>query len=326
MKKLITLILLFTITLFYSIPTQAALTAPALFDYSFVYDATDGEFQFKDGTNSYTPEFTRTANGIYFNYEYIGDGDGLLPFEITLSFNRSNTSWTLGTIGYIATDTKIGSNNLVGTITKKTFVGINNIESDFLLYYDMSSTSAANRGFNYKNNNENVINFSLSRFILVNDVFNVLYLNAYNNFFLESSSTGGDLYIDSIYFKNLGTSNAFTAGEQSTTAYENGFTAGFGDGYQQGVQEDNAYALGYARGLLEGSDMETGSSLLILIVALIGFILMIIGFITKRGIFNLLSTGAFIVLGGLLVEFVGFIIIAIGLVLINIYYAFFGNI
>jgi hypothetical protein len=72
--------------------------------------------------------------------------------------------------------------------------------------------------------------------------------------------------------------------------------------------------------------METGSSLLILIVALIGFVMMIFGFTTKRGIFNLLSVAAFVVLGTLLVEFVGFIIITIGLVIINIYYAFFGDI
>jgi hypothetical protein len=121
----------------------------------------------------------------------------------------------------------------------------------------------------------------------------------------------------------------FTDGELSSEAYANGFTSGYelgyGDGYTDAVEEDNAYALGFAKGLLEGTDMETGSSLLILIVALIGFVMMIFGFTTKRGIFNLLSVGAFVVLGGLLVQFVGFVIIAIGLVLINIYYAFFGD-
>jgi hypothetical protein len=122
----------------------------------------------------------------------------------------------------------------------------------------------------------------------------------------------------------------FTDGELSSEAYANGFTAGYevgyGDGYTDAVEEDNAYALGFAKGLLEGGDMETGSSLLILIVALIGFVMMIFGFTTKRGIFNLLSVAAFVVLGTLLVEFVGFIIITIGLVIINIYYAFFGDI
>jgi len=122
--------------------------------------------------------------------------------------------------------------------------------------------------------------------------------------------------------------NSFIQGfnDGFTDGYTDGFNDGYDDGFDDGVASDTSFAVGYALGLSQGADMETGSSLLILIVALIGFILMIIGFITKRGIFNLLSTGAFIVLGGLLVEFVGFIIIAIGLVLINIYYAFFGNI
>jgi hypothetical protein len=325
MKKLITLLLLFTITLFYSIPTQGALTPPALFDYSFVYDATDGEFQFKDGTNYYTPEFTRTVDGLFFNYEYIGDANGLLPFEVNLRFNRSNTSWTLGTTGYIATDTKIGSDATVGSIASKVFLKFfNNTNNDYYLLMDGSSNTTAVIGIDLKINNNFIITQEGSSYSTA--FYLRMFINSNTDFEKAYRATTATRYFDGFYLQDLGISGAYQAGEQSTTAYQNGFTAGFGDGYQQGVQEDNAYALGYARGLLEGSDMETGSSLLILIVALIGFILMIIGFITKRGIFNLLSTGAFIVLGGLLVEFVGFIIIAIGLVLINIYYAFFGNV
>jgi hypothetical protein len=63
----------------------------------------------------------------------------------------------------------------------------------------------------------------------------------------------------------------------------------------------------------------------ILIFTLIGFTLMIFGFASRRRIFNLLSIGAFIVLGFLLIEFVGFIIILFGLVFINVYYTFFGE-
>jgi hypothetical protein len=324
MKKILTLLLLFAITLFYSIPTHAALTPPSSYDYSFEYDATDGEFQFKDGTNYYTPEFTRTADGIFFNYEYIGDANGLLPFEITLIFNRSNTSWTLGTTGYIATDTIIGADNSVGSVVKYVIKTNNTSNNDFIQYIDTSSSSGALAAF-FNIENGTVIS-PTGFYALSITVLNPFYLSSKITTQISIAAANPARYLDALYWKDLGISAAYTAGEQSTTAYQNGFTDGFGDGYQQGVQEDNAYALGYARGLLEGSDMETGTSILILIVALIGFILMIIGFITKRGIFNLLSTGAFIVLGGLLVEFVGFIIIAIGLVLINIYYAFFGNV
>jgi len=328
MKKLITLLLLFTITLFYSIPTQAALTPPALFDYSFVYDSTDGEFQFKDGTNSYTPEFTRTASGIYFNYIYIGDGNGLLPFEVSLTFNRSNTSWTLGTTGYIATDTKIGSDTTVGSPDNKTDFTFNNqIEKNYQILLDISS-SGSFPSFIFTSNTTNryITNNSTNFFTINNNNIYVNFISNSNSLLrLARSNTSAAMYLDSLYLIDLGISPAYTAGEASTTAYQNGYQVGFGEGYLDGVSEDNAYALGYARGLLEGGDMETGSSLLILIVALIGFVMMIFGFTTKRGIFNLLSVGAFVVLGTLLVQFVGFVIIAIGLVLINIYYAFFGD-
>jgi hypothetical protein len=64
----------------------------------------------------------------------------------------------------------------------------------------------------------------------------------------------------------------------------------------------------------------------ILIFTLIGFTLMIFGFASKRRIFNLLSVGAFVVLGVLLAEFAGFLIIVFGLVVLNLYYTFLGDI
>jgi hypothetical protein len=63
----------------------------------------------------------------------------------------------------------------------------------------------------------------------------------------------------------------------------------------------------------------------ILIFTIIGFTLMIFGFASKRRIFNLLAVGAFVVLGFLLIEFVGFIIILFGLIFVNVYYTFFGE-
>lgn len=64
---------------------------------------------------------------------------------------------------------------------------------------------------------------------------------------------------------------------------------------------------------------------LILTFTLIAFTLMIFGFISNRRIFNLLSIGAFVVLGVFLIEFIGFIIILFGLIFINVYYTFFGE-
>jgi hypothetical protein len=157
----------------------------------------------------------------------------------------------------------------------------------------------------------------------------------FDNFYVVNLKTLG---IDTLpketldhYYRIWESNNAYIEGYDDgyTDGYNDGYTDGFNDGYDEGfddgVASDTSYAVGYALGLSEGEDMETGSSLLILIVALIGFVMMIFGFTTKRGIFNLLSVAAFVVLGGLLIEFVGFIIITFGLVLINIYYAFFGE-
>ncbi|MEX0595462.1 MAG: hypothetical protein WD512_03100, partial [Candidatus Paceibacterota bacterium] len=311
MKKLYLLLIMLGLFALPGITTQAALTPPSLFDYSFAYNATDGEFQFSDGVDTYTPEFTRTADGIHFNYVYIGDGDGLLPFEITLIFNRSNTLWSLGTTGYIATDTKIGSDNTVGTTFNKASAFFNNTTSnDFYVYLDYVSVGAGiNMLITDKYNNIYFSNQSNERYNhpSQNQLLKT-FIPSNNNISFFSSSVPSALqrYIDAFYLQNSNTSPAFIAGQESTTSYQNGFTAGFGEGYLTGVMEDNAYALGYARGLLEGSDMETGSSLFILIVGAIGFIMMIFGFTTKRGIFNLLSVAAFVVLGGVLAEYVAF--------------------
>jgi hypothetical protein len=321
MKKLLTLMIMLGVFLIPRYTTQAALTPPASYDYSFTYNATDGEFQFSDGVDTYTPEFTRTADGIYFNYTYTGDAEGLLPFEVTLTFNRSNTSWTFGTTGYIATDTKIGSNNGVGTVINKFYVEINNLTNiDYHKYLDISSTAQGVLTHFWKYNNIQSGRVAFTSFLWES------YLPSYINYETFSTSTSIAVYLDAFYLKDLGQSDSYTAGVESTTAFQEGYEVGFGFGYQAGVEEDNAYALGYARGLSEGADMETGSSIIILVVGAIGFIMMIFGFTTKRRIFNLLSVGAFIVLGGLLAQYVGFIIITIGLVIVNVYYTFWGEI
>jgi len=203
----------------------------------------------------------------------------------------------------------------------------------------------------YNNQNVNIDNLFKNYSLLSNITTATLAINVIRFNFTSGTSTNDFLDLDNIYVINLNSlglsltkesldyyynlwekNNAYIEGYDDgfddgfNDGFTDGFNDGFDDGFDDGVASDTSFAVGYALGLSQGADMETGLSLLILIVALIGFILMIIGFITKRGIFNLLSTGAFIVLGGLLVEFVGFIIIAIGLVLINIYYAFFGNI
>ena len=323
MKKLYILLLAFFFIP--SLSVNAALTPPASYDYSFAYNTTDGEFQFSDGTDTYTPEFTRTADGVYWNYTWTGDADGLLPFEVTLTFNRSNTSWTLGTTGYIATDTKIGSDNTVGTVPgPKIYLKYNNnYTNDYQSFIDVSS-NASNFVFQFNINTLIYITNRSGPFFVVSDTQFLInsFVPSFSNVEFFRSNLSAALYLDAFYLKDLGQSAAYTAGVESTTAFQEGYEEGYGFGYQAGVEEDNAYSLGYAKGLQEGQDMETGSSIIVLVLALMAFAMMLFGFTSKRRIFNLFASGLFIALGAILFEYPAFIIVTIGLVIVNVYYTF----
>jgi hypothetical protein len=379
MKKLITLLLLFTITLFYSIPTQA-----------YTLDANDIPIA--------------ELNGLTLNEVF--DGTSLIESEQDLPIltqSEFDTNWQLGGSSAGVSKTYVVTENVL-TMTHTTSVSSRNFRvfTPTILstdkYYihqklniNMISNSVLNIIFQNRNNSVLVNDVTLETLtnnggfqsysyivnpsggnefrvqyhdetgtsigtstIQLKDVYlfnitNLIDNNQYSpiyettfdlmsdaeiqtqmdnwiiypQYFIDYNTLGIDTLTQAEmeeYFQTWQINNAYIKG------YNDGYDDGFDDGFDDGVASETSFAVGYALGLSQGADMETGSSLLILIVALIGFILMIIGFITKRGIFNLLSTGAFIVLGGLLVEFVGFIIIAIGLVLINIYYAFFGNV
>jgi hypothetical protein len=112
------------------------------------------------------------------------------------------------------------------------------------------------------------------------------------NYLLNLTTLGiSNLTTSSIqnYLNDFLLNNAYIEGYDDgfEVGYDDGFDVGYDEGFDDGVASDTSYAVGYALGLSEGEDMETGSSLLILIVALIGFVMMIFGFTTKRGIFNL---------------------------------------
>lgn len=108
--------------------------------------------------------------------------------------------------------------------------------------------------------------------------------------------------------------------------YINGYDQGNLDGYAEGLGDNTAYVqgynVGYTDGLTEGVDMETGSSIIVLVLAIMAFALMLFGFASKRRIFNLFASGLFIALGGILFEYPAFIIVTIGLVIVNVYYTF----
>jgi hypothetical protein len=301
--------------------------------------------------NSYQLELGATATS-YANYGFLTLNDIFLDGQLIINnnFDDGFNTWTNDYPTIITVSNGIVNfniNNEIGFI-EKTFSAFNfttyaitrlkkNSGTNFRI--DLSTSNKfliTETEFNNANNQYNLYSKIFTSSDNINRVFigrgnsqthntDVDYVKLYN-----LTSLGIDTLDKSqidIYYNLWELNNAYIKG--FTDGYTDGFNDGFNDGYDEGfddgVASDTSFAVGYALGLSQGEDMETGSSLLILIVALIGFVMMIFGFTTKRGIFNLLSVAAFVVLGGLLIEFVGFIIITFGLVLINIYYAFFGD-
>jgi hypothetical protein len=308
-------------------------------------DASNGDWQLELGSTatSYAPYGFLSLNDIFVdgnlldNYDFTNGTTSWLNSNATFTVSNNTATFTAtsttGNINQAPGTTLAGHNIYVAGFIKSDSNAVRLDNGDQAIKYHSGSNNyeilsvrfvaPANAGFQFR-----VIDLRGSGFTPIY-VKNAYYINLQNLYIdhLTINEIDG-LFYDFVY--NNIYNQGFTDGELSSEAYANGFTAGYevgyGDGYTDAVEEDNAYALGFAKGLLEGTDMETGSSLLILIVAAIGFIMMIFGFATKRRIFNLLSVGAFIVLGGLLAEFVGFIIITVGLVFVNVYYTFFGDI
>jgi hypothetical protein len=325
MKKIYTLLLLFTITLFYSIPTQAftfnivnyeiipGLTLTDLFETNQLIQNND----FTDDTNN----DGLADNWIVVNSPVVTNINGIQSVENTIGTANRRVEQPLTSIlnnryyfNFSARKVS-GANGLYSVyIGPGAGFATGAISSDRFLRFEgvLTSTNIASNGYQFG------VNAAIGKI----EVDYAIFIDLSIVFGLGSEPTLSQMQQ---YYEDYFEYKIYQEGSVNSLGYAFGYEVGYGEGYQEGVQEDNAYALGFAKGLLEGQDMETGSSLLILIVALIGFVMMIFGFTTKRGIFNLLSVGAFVVLGTLLVQFVGFVIIAIGLVLINIYYAFFGD-
>ena len=250
------LILLFAVTIvsLFSIPAKAltihaALTAPASWDYAYKYNATNDEFEFtNNGRTSYsTPAYTRTADLTYYNYTYTGTGGGVMPFEVTMTFNRSNTTWKSVTGGYTSDDTKIGSDNTVGTITNKINIILNNqSNNDYRIIFDFSDNTSPNLSFKYYINNYDYGPYYTTLLFEPLNSFKYLLINSKQKTEISLSSSSGARYFTSFYLKNLGVSAAYTNGyDQAET--DIGWTDTNSDGY-----DDTSYDAGYVEGYTAG--------------------------------------------------------------------------
>jgi len=220
------------------LPVDASLTAPASYDYGYIWNSS-GSHQYYVSANGASPTsialFTRTADGVYYNYSHTFSNSGShsntanydLPegLDITMTFNRSNTSWTDSSptyTGYYPTENKIGADNTVGTVTKIDLTFDNQTSKDYKLMLDYSS-SGATVFLTYSFNGENYgTSISYAHTSLINFI-----IPAYSvfNIFRTTSST---FYFDAWYLKDLGVSESYTQGNDA--GYDTGYDFGYDDG------------------------------------------------------------------------------------------------
>jgi hypothetical protein len=237
-------------------PTQALVTAPTSFNYSYRQSNIDivsgNNWAIRNnggGTLSHVPLYTQTYDGVY--YDYVHNGYELVSgFNVYHTFNNSSTSWSLvsgSTYRPNNTALNIGSNTSSGTTIDKVRLRFDNQSSnDYYLYLDVSSSTSwtmflTYNGLNFSQNTTLRYTFTstsaLTRFIIPSG-FDVL---------MSLESTSLSRLFDAWYLENLGLSSAYDNGY--TVAYDDGYDVGYEEGLVQGFEDANLLN-GQASGLL----------------------------------------------------------------------------
>lgn len=217
----------------HELPVQALLTAPAGWELKYTNESFPG-YKISNGTSTTTPLYTRTADSTYYNYTTTWDnGDSaIIPsgLSITMTFNRSNTTWYDASSGnYVPSDTKIGSNNTVGSIFNKVYLNVNNqTNKDYKFYLDQSSKGAEGY-FTYEIDDERYYGDSVGSgtILMSHTVLNRWLIPAFSNVEIYVNSSSSTYYFDAWYLDDLGVS----------AAYSNGYDEGEADGYDIGYQD-----------------------------------------------------------------------------------------
>jgi hypothetical protein len=202
------------------LPVQAALTAPTSWTYKYTNQDFPG-YKIRSQTAVIsTPAYTRTVDSTYYNYTNTSTITTGLTIEHII--NRSNTSWYDNSGTWIPSDTKIGSDNNVGSLESKVnFTFDNQTNKDYLLYLDTSSTAngvgifANVNGYTYLHTtNSNT------------STLKIYYISSYSSLNIFFAGTLGARYLDAWYLEDLGVSDAYDAG------YDVGEEAGYIDGLE----------------------------------------------------------------------------------------------
>jgi hypothetical protein len=210
-------------------PVAASLTPPAVYDYSYIWNATDSEQYLNVNGVDSIPLYTRTADGAY--YDYVSTFNVIDGLSVIMDFQRSNSTWQASGTSYKPDEARIGSDSTVGSVSNKFSFAFNNqTNKDYKLFFDMSSTSGG-RQLNYQINTQTIITWS-SSIIWVDPahMFN-LYIPSYSTVIVgaQPTNTSSSYYFDGWYLKDLGVSAAYDAG------YDDGYDIGEADGYEDGL-------------------------------------------------------------------------------------------
>ena len=229
---------------------NAALTAPSSYDLAYVF--VDNPSPAPDyfaliaplyELNGFDIPYTRTSDGSYFNYTTTLDNDLSdripLGLEITQTFNRSNTSWSGTTGGYVPTSSTIGSDNTVGSRKPWVFSFDNQTNKNYELYLDFSS-SPINANYQwFLSYNGTPFQTYVTVIRSITDTLFRIYIPSYTTLSLERITNSLADYFDAWYLKDLGVSASYTEGylDGDADGFEDGFDLGYEDGLIDGFQD-----------------------------------------------------------------------------------------
>jgi hypothetical protein len=216
----ITLSYISTLGQFKPVQTEAALTAPT--------NTIENEWAITGTTSNSWQIYTRTADGIYYNYTTTRTlTTGL---DVTMTFNRSNTDWFSSFGGYEPGESKIGSDTTVGSPSTKRVLTFNNqTNKNYSLFIDASSNTLLSS--NYQNlyiiNSVSYPSYSNHVRALSSSLI-IFYIPSYTTVTIQRLSTSSEEYLDAWYLQDLGLSASYDAGFDAgeIDGYINGYAAG----------------------------------------------------------------------------------------------------
>jgi hypothetical protein len=216
------------------IKTEASLTPPSNYHINYSHNTTDDRyFLYTSSLGSSTngadmPKYTRTTDSSFFNYSTTLNNfntGSILPdgLEITMTFNRSNTTWTKmpnPSQLYFPSGNSIGSDSTVGSVNKLDFTFNNQTSKNYRLTLDFSSTTFNNNFYVSYGSNIWFTFIGFSSTLSENN----LYIPAYSSLRLYRFSSTSQVLFDSWYLQDLGINGAVQEG--------------YDEGYQDGLNNN----------------------------------------------------------------------------------------